>query len=262
MFTSPAVAVTREVPASYSECLREDASSAIDVELARQQHEAYVAALREAGVEVHVIPSDDAHPDSLFAEDVAVVLERRALITLPGAESRRSETAEMDTVLSTLLPVEHMSAPATLEGGDVLRVMDRLAVGRSHRSNDAGIGILRQIAGEEGLKVDVLPVQEGLHLKSSMSLVDEGTVICSRGIDAQHFIDLGMAVLRAPEPEGANVLALGKLVLVSAAAPRTAELLSGKGFDVKTLDVSEIHKGDGALTCLSIRIPPPGDWCA
>lgn len=155
-----------------------------------------------------------------------------------------------------------MPAPARLDGGDVLRVGRTLFVGLSERTDRAGLGHLAGVAGPLGFALRAVPVASGLHLKSAVTLVAPGVVVMvADGVDAAPFREFGLEVVQTSEPAGGNVLALGSRLLVSAAAPRTAEALAARGFEVATLELSEIHRADGALTCLSLRIPAPGRWC-
>jgi dimethylargininase len=247
-------AFVRALPSSYGACIR-TGDVVIDVERARAQHAAYVAAL---GRPVEWLPQLDDDPDAVFVEDTAVVLDRSVVITRPGAESRRRETASVAEMLGAKLPIRVMQAPATLDGGDVLRVGKRLFVGLSGRTNREGLDFLAACAREEGIETIAVPVPSGLHLKSSCTLADGETLVRHRSIDASPFT--GLRIVDAVEPEGANVLALGDRLLASSAAPRTIELLSKLGHEPIPLDMSEIHAGDGALTCLSLRLPGPDDW--
>lgn len=261
-FRAPHTAIVRAVPDAYARCLR-TGDHAIDVDRARAQHREYVAALTAAGIAVVRVPTDEAHPDACFIEDTAVVLAEHALVTRPGAPSRRGEVAPVAAVLTHHRTLHTLDAQGTLDGGDVLRVGPRLFVGLSSRSDLAGAAALARVAAHEQLEVITLPVAAGLHLKSAVTLVDEHTLVLHTGaLDPAPFIDLGLAVLHTSEPAGGNVLALGTRLLVSADAPATAALLRARGHAVLTLDVSEFHRGDGALTCLSLRLPPPAAWCA
>jgi dimethylargininase len=263
-FALPERVLTRAISARYADCVREETSARIDVELARAQQEAYVTALRAVGVRVDMLPSDDDSPDACFIEDTAVITGAHAIATRPGADSRRAEVPPVADALARLLEVHRMDGPATLDGGDVLRIDTRLFVGLSTRTNRAGVDALARVAVLDGLEVTPIPVRGGLHLKSACTLASASVLL----YDPRVLDDTDLALLRAPgvelvrvsEPAGANVLVLGDAVLVSMAAPETAEMLRARGLDVRVLDVSEIHKGDGALTCLSLRIPRAGAW--
>lgn len=261
-FHAPHTAIVRDVPDAYQHCLR-SGELAPDVALARLQHRGYVAALASAGVGVLHIPADEAHPDACFIEDTAVILGAHALISRPGAPSRRGECGPVAAALSARCELHTMAAPAILDGGDVLRAGPLLFVGMSRRSDAAGARSLAAVAAREGLELRTVPVAAGLHLKSAVTLIDEHTLVLHDGaIDPAPLRAAGFDLLRVAEPAGGNVLALGRRLLVSADAPATAALLRSRGHDVTSLDVSEFHRGDGALTCLSLRLPPPGMWCA
>lgn len=264
-FALPARVFVREVATSYARCLRVDTAVRMDVDAARRQHAAYVATIRRLGVTVDAIPTDDACPDACFVEDTAVLLPRGAVLTRPGAEARRSEIADVGAALDGHMAVHTMSGAATLDGGDVLRVDGQLFVGISSRTNLDGAHFLARIAAMDGLGTVTLTVRDGLHLKSACTLASASVLVYDANVlrddDLTAFRDAGLTCIAASEPSGANVLALGRSVLVSAAAPRTAERLAATGLDVRVVDVGEMHKGDGALTCLSLRVPAPGAWC-
>lgn len=257
--STPAHAIVRAPSACYARCLRHDPRP-IDVALARSQHDGYVVALREAGIDVQVLPELDS-PDAVFVEDTAVQLGDRALVTLPGAPSRWDELATIAEVLAARMTVIRMTEPARLDGGDVLRWRDGLLVGLSQRTNPEGLRQLAAVAGAVGLAVVPIEVRSGLHLKSACSLADEGTLLVREGgFELGELARLGLEPLAVPEDAGANVLAFADRVLVSAAAPRTAELLAKRGLSPRVLELSEIHAGDGALSCMSLRFASPGQW--
>ncbi len=267
-FAAPARALVRAVPASYVRCLRQGGGP-VDPGLARAQVEAYARALEACGVAVERLATDEACPDACFVEDVAVVLDPGlAVATRPGAPSRRAEVAPVAAALRRRVADVRPLAPeddgATLDGGDVLRAGAALLVGLSARTNRAGAAALARHAAPRGLEVVAVPVPEGLHLKSALTLVAPGLAVALAGAPGADLLRArGVRVLETDEPHGANVLALGPVVLVSAAAPRTRALLAREpGVEPRALDVSALHAGDGALTCLSLRVPPPGAWCA
>jgi len=263
-FAAPARAVTRAVSARYADCLRSDASARIDLQLARAQHAAYVATLRGLGVVVDVLPTDDVCPDACFVEDTAVITGAHAIATRPGAPSRRAEVEPVATALANDLSVHWMEAPATLDGGDVLRVGSRLYVGLSSRTNRDGADALARFASLDGLEVLQVSVRGGLHLKSACSLASASLFLYDPRVmgveELSPFRAFSLELAPVAEPAGANVLAVGHAVLVSAAAPQTAAMLRARGLDVRVVDVGEFHKGDGALTCLSLRVPAAGAW--
>ena len=260
-FAPPEHVLVRAIAARYASCLRSDPVE-IDVARARSQHAGYVAAIRALGIAVSEIDPDDDCPDACFVEDTAVITGRHAVLTRPGAEPRRAELPAVERALSRRLQVHRMTAPAMLDGGDVLRVGAHLFVGLSTRTNREGAAWLAEVARLDGLDVTALPVRGGLHLKSALSLATDRLLVHAPEVsdDLDPLRAVGLTCLAAPEPAGANVLALGRATLVSADAPETARALEARGLTVQRVPLSEIHKGDGALTCLSLRLPRAGHW--
>jgi dimethylargininase len=227
----------------------------VDLERAAEQHAAYRRALKDAGWDVReVAPADDL-PDAAFVEDAAVFLGHRAVVTQPGDPSRRAETATVRDALALIgVPTVELRG-GTLDGGDVLRVGDRLFAGRSTRTDDAGIEALRAAALMETTAV---PVEACLHLKTAATALPDDTVLANtRCVDPSAFAPLD--VLAIDEPSGANVLLLGdRRVAVAASAPETAELIKARGFAVDVLDIGEFEKVEAGLTCLSVLLPGIG----
>lgn len=261
-FDAPGAALVRAVPDRFNDSIQEHPAD-IDVARARQQHAAYVSALKEVGVAVRVLPALPDHPDCCFVEDPAVIIGRRALLTRSAAPQRQGESAGLSESLSDWCTLSAMPAPATLDGGDVLRVGQTLYVGRTARSNSEGLAWLQLAATAEGLTVCSVPLRAGLHLKSAVTLASpELLVYCPAMLSPGPLAAAGVELLPTEEPHGGNVLALGDTVLVSAAAPRTADALHRRGLRVRVLQLDEFHKADGALTCLSLRLPRAGTWTA
>lgn len=267
---APAAALVRSVSSCFDRCLR-SGPAAPDPARARPQHDAYCAALRDLGVELITLPADEAAPDACFVEDTAIILGDDVVLTRPGAPERRGEVDEIARALASGASgasgaswgrLHRMTAPARLDGGDVLRVGMRLFVGLSSRSDRAGLEQLAAVAAPLGFLLHAVPLAAGLHLKSAATVVDERTVVVhTADLDPSPFVAAGLEVLVTQEPAGGNLLALGGRMLVSAAAPRTGEQLAARGLELTVLDLSEFHKADGALTCLSLRLPAPGTWC-
>lgn len=259
---TPTLAWVRAPTEAYAGCLRLDHGPAPDVDLAQQQHQAYVTALRDAGIEVEILPPEEQLADACFVEDAVVILsDAVAVLSRPGAPSRRDEVATLEPALGRRLSLLRLRAPATLDGGDVMRLGDRFLVGRSSRTNDEGIEQLRRFAAELDVRVDAVDVRAGLHLKSACTALDDHTVVVDPTALAPSVLEaLGITAHLVPEPVGANVLALGDRVLVSADAEGTASWLESIGRTVVRVPLSEIHRGDGALSCLSLRRPPQGGW--
>ncbi len=249
-------------------CLRTDAGATIDLAALGREFGAYQRELRRHVAVVAELPAEDAWPDAMFVEDTVVVLDHaHAVITRPGAASRQGETAAVRAwFVERGVHVYDMQAPAKLDGGDVLRHGDHLLIGVSMRTNNAGAEFLAAQAARHGIRSTIITVPAGLHLKSTLSLVDERTLIYAEsagfGADALAACTAaGLELLPTPEDLGANVLMLGAVVLVSAAAPRTAAMLAARGVAVSAVQAWQFHHGDGALTCPSVRLPAPGCWC-
>ncbi|MFE2261594.1 dimethylargininase [Streptomyces griseosporeus] len=226
----------------------------VDVGLAVEQWEAYVAALSAHGWEtIEVEPADDC-PDSVFVEDTVVMYKNVALITRPGAEARRPETAGVEEAVAALgCSVNWIWEPGTLDGGDVLKIGDTIYVGRGGRTNPAGVQQLRAAFEPLGARVVAVPVSKVLHLKSAVTALPDGTVIGH--IPKVDRPALFPRFLSVPEESGAHVVLLGgSTLLMAASAPRTAELLTDLGFEVVTVDIGEFEKLEGCVTCLSVRM--------
>jgi dimethylargininase len=249
-------AVTREVSPSMEACeLTHLDRQTIDIARAREQHAAYCDCLRELREEVITLPAEPDYPDAVFVEDPAVVLDEAAIMTRMGAESRRGETESLARELARHRPLVWMKAPATMDGGDVMRVGRTLFVGLSARTNAAGI---RQLASESerfGYRVQPVAVHGCLHLKSGASYLGEDTVLIHRPwVDAAAFAGLKLVDSPEGEAEGANVLAIGEVVLVAEGFPKTAHRIERLGRKVRVLDNSELRKAEGALTCCSLLL--------
>lgn len=221
---------------------------------AESQWDAYVAALEAEGFRTLRVDADDTHPDCVFIEDTVVMLGQVAVVTSPGAESRRGEQdAVAEAVTDLGLPTRHIRLPGTLDGGDVLKVGDTVYVGRGGRTNAEGIRQFRAIAIELGYTVIAVPVTRALHLKSAVTALPDGTVIGHPTLvdDPSIFPHY----LEVPEVEGVAVVVLtNNSVLMSASAPKTAALIESLGYRVTTVEISEFEKLEGCVTCLSVRI--------
>jgi dimethylargininase len=249
------IAITRPVSPSIARCeLTHLAREPIDVARAREQHGAYERCLRDLGCEVVTLPSAPELPDAVFVEDVAIVLEDVAVLTRPGAESRRAETDSVARGLAPYRRLVHLEPPATLDGGDVLRVGDTLHVGRSSRTNEAGLAALAAVVAPHGLRVAPVAVRGCLHLKSAVTLIAPGLLLIQPAwVDAAVFGHaLEVVAVDPDEPFAANALRVGDGVIHAAAFPRTRARLEARGLDVRPGDVSELAKAEGAVTCCSL----------
>ena len=230
------------------------ARSVVDVELALRQWHSYTAALRAEGWETIEVPPADDCPDSVFIEDTMVVFGTTAVITRPGAASRRPEILAASATIAELgYTIATIEAPGTLDGGDVLKIGRTVFVGRSLRTNDAGIDQLRDILVPRGYTVVTVPISKVLHLKSAVTALPDATVIGYPPLvdDSTVFEPF----LPVPEEHGTAVVVLAAdAVLMSSAAPLSAALFAARGYRVVTVDISEFEKLEGCVTCLSVRI--------
>lgn len=225
----------------------------IDVDLARRQHAAYCAALRQAGLDLVKLAPDEAHPDACFVQDTAVIYGTLAVVARPGAESRRGEEAAVVGALAGHRRLAEIRAPATLEGGDVLIIGSRVFVGLSERTNHGGFAQLRDLLELEGASVHALEVGEGLHLLSGCTYLGRGVLLAAEAWAGEPaFAGLEVVQVPAGEEAAANALGLGEHVVMPAGFGRTAAFIRDRGFQVLPVDLSEFAKADAGATCLSL----------
>ena len=249
-------ALVRPPGASFAQAIS-SSQAVIDVALAQAQHAEYRQALAEAGVTVEVLPPDERYPDSCFMQDPAMVIAGRVIINRPGAASRLGEEEALVELLASRFPTTRIVAPGTLEGGDVLILPDQVVVGRSDRTNRAGIAqlvvALANLSGLPGLPVLEAPVAGYLHLLSAVTHLGDGTLLAVEDFILPPAL-AGFPVLRVPAVEGyaCNALGIGDKVIVPAGYPRTAAMLKADGFDVLPVPTTEFAKADGGVTCLAL----------
>jgi dimethylargininase len=248
------IAITREVSASLAQCeLTWLDRQPIDIEKARAEHRAYEQCLRDLGVRVISLPSLDEYPDAVFVEDPAIVLDEVAVITTMGAASRRGERESLAVAVGHYKPVIHMSDPARLEGGDVMRAGRQLYAGLSGRTDEAGVAQLGQLLAPYGYGVHGVPLHGCLHLKSACCALGDDTVLLNREwVDTSFFDQYRLIDVAPGEPGAANALAIGNTVVLPDAYPATAEILRREGFTVRTLDMTELMKAESGVTCSSL----------
>jgi dimethylargininase len=226
----------------------------VDVALAHQQWQRYVGTMISSGWSAVEVPAADDCPDAVFVEDSVVVYRDVAVVTRPGVEARRAETAATERVVTDLgFDVRRIEPPGRLDGGDVLKVGDIIYVGRGGRTNARGVSDFRQIAEPLGATVVVVPVTKVLHLKSAVTALPDGSVI---GYPPLVDDPAAFPHFRAvPEESGAHVVLLGNdRLLLAADCPASAELFAGLGYVPVPVDISEFQKLEGCVTCLSVRL--------
>jgi dimethylargininase len=253
------IALTRPVSASLARCeLTYLARQPVDVAAARRQHAEYERLLASLGARVVRLPALDDLPDATFVEDAAVVLDELAIVAPMGAPSRAGESESVASALAAYRPVGRLELPATLDGGDVVRVGRTLFVGRSGRTNDAAIEQLARVVHPHGYTVTPVRISGALHLKTAVTCIGRDTLLANR-----EWVDLApfgsLRVVDVAEPWAADALALGDTVVLPRSFPATAALLASHGFRVATVDLSELQKAEAGATCLSIILEDQGE---
>lgn len=245
-------AIVRPVPDSYDHCVRTNVEK-IDVALARKQHAEYCRVLKGLGLKLVWITRDNNLPDSCFVEDTAVILGEKAVVCNMGVRSRTKEVVEVAKVMEKLKETHYIESPATIDGGDVFKIEDKIFVGLSARTNLQATQQLRKILEDTAFEVVPVKVQDVLHLKSACTyLGSKYVVLAKRHFNTNLLQDLRKIVVPKGEEYAADCLAINGTVLIAEGYPRTKKLVEKEGFSVEVLEMSEFRKGEGALTCLSI----------
>jgi dimethylargininase len=253
------IAITRKISPNFADCeLTHVPRTPIDVLRAEAQHQEYENALRTLGCQVNSLPPEMSLPDSVFVEDAALVFDEIAVITRPGAPSRRPETETIAAALKPFRPLVSLTAPGTLDGGDVLAIGRTIFVGLSSRSNLAALEQLRAALTDLGYTVISVPVEACLHLKSAVSQVGENTLLFNPAwVSPKPFRQLELIPVDPAEPAGANALLINGGVIYPSAYPRTLARLVDQKIDVRPVEVSEILKAEGGVTCCSLILTQP-----
>ena len=249
------MAITREISPAFESCqLTHLPRVPIDLERARAQHAAYEWALVEAGVHRPAARRGPDMPDSVFIEDIAVVLDEGAVIAVPAPSRAASRRRAWSTRWrGTDCPLQQIQAPGTLDGGDVLVIGRQVFVGSSARTNRPAIDQLIGMLGAVGYTVRAVPVRGCLHLKSAVTAVAPDTLLINREwVPAEAFRGLSLVDVDPEEPHAANALAIGDVVIYPASFPRTREKLEHRGLRVRPVEVDELQKAEGAVTCCSL----------
>ena len=247
-------AITRAVSPAIAQCqLSFVPRLPIDVGIARAQHHAYEELLGSLGARVISLPAEVDLPDSMFVEDPALVLDELAVIFPLGTEPRRPEAASIAAALEPFRRLERVSLPGTVEGGDILRLGDRLFVGLTGRSNADGVSQLAEIVAPFGYTVVGVPVTGCLHLKSAVTALDKRTLVANRAwFDSSPLTGYDWVDVDPAEPAAANALALSGSVVFPASFPLTRARIEARGLPVITLDIGELQKAEAGLTCSSL----------
>lgn len=250
------LAITRAVSPSLARCeLTHLPREPIDPARAAEQHEAYQHCLLGLGVDLVRLPAEPELPDAVFVEDTAVVLDELAIITRPGVASRRPETASIAEALRPYRSLEFITPPATVDGGDVLTIDRHVYVGLSSRTSALGVEQLREILTPLDYHMTMVEVTGCLHLKSAVTSIGPGTLLINRDwVDDEAFVGMRLAGVDPTEPHAANALAIGNTVVFAAAFERTLNRIRELGISAVTVDVSELAKAEGGITCCSLIV--------
>lgn len=228
-----------------------------DYELALKQHDAYIEALKACEVEVTVLQADEKFPDSCFVEDVAVVTKNCAIITNPGASTRKGEENEMIDVLKRFYPedkIEYIKNPGTIEGGDVMMVGDHFYIGLSARTNEEGAKQFIAALEKHGHTGSVVPLEKVLHLKTGLAyLENKNLLVAGEFVVNPEFDKFNKIIIDEKESYSANCIWVNDKVLVPLGYEKTKKAIEEAGYEVITVDTSEYRKVDGGLSCLSLR---------
>jgi dimethylargininase len=249
-----ALALTHIISSNIDQCeLSFLERTRIDYDRAVKQHDAYCVLLRDCGLRVIELIVNSAYPDSTFIEDTAVVVDEIAVMASMGVGSRRGEVAGVESVLAAYREIDRIQPPATLEGGDVLRIGNRIFVGITPRTNVAGVNALKAILEPFGYQVIPVSVRSCLHLKSACTAIDDDTVLVNpHWVDLTNFRDFRALSVSDDEPWAANSLRVDNTLCMHEGFTKTTEILQGQGFSVKTVDISELLKAEAGMTCSSI----------
>ena len=250
------LAITRDVSPRFNECeITHIDRAPIDVSVAQSQHHGYVQALKELGYAVLELPAETDLPDSVFVEDTAVILPDVALITKPGADSRKPETESIAQALRPYRELVFIESPGSVDGGDVLVLGKNIYVGLSSRSNQNAIDQMNQKLGKYGYKTQGIETHDCLHLKTAVTRVDDKTLLINRKwVDVENFEGFDLIDVDASEPFAANCLPIGNAIIYPVAFPITGAKLTARGYQVKPVVVDELAKAEGAVTCCSLIV--------
>lgn len=251
-------AIVRPPGANYADGLTRVALGAPDYQLALRQHAAYCEALQRCGLELTILEPDERYPDSTFVEDTAVLIPNGAILTRPGAASRRGEVESLKETVARLCPlINSIQEPGTLDGGDVCEAENHFFIGLSERTNEAGAGQLAELLTTNSYTssfVDIRGIKDILHLKSGLAyLGDNRLVVIEALAKREQFRGYDLVRVNADEGYAANCVRVNDYVLVAAGYPMFEQSLRGLGYKTIPLEMTEFQKMDGGLSCLSLR---------
>jgi dimethylargininase len=251
MFTH---AITRLPGENFADGLTTANLGRPDYALILQQHHAYRQALLSLGMDVIVLPAELAYPDAYFVEDPAIITSKIAVVTCPGPPSRQGEEVSLQPFIEYYRPVVHINPPGTVDGGDVLMIGEHFFIGLSERTNNEGATQLAALLAGAGHTSETVPVAAGLHLKSNVNYVGKNTLLVTKDLAVYPgFTSYEKIILDENEQYAANSLWVNDTIIMPKGFPKTQARLSQLGMRIIELDVSEVQKMDGGLTCMSLR---------
>lgn len=250
------IAITREVSSRFNECeITHIDRTPIDLDIARKQHHEYVQTLAKIGCEIIELDEEQDLPDSVFVEDTAFILPEVAVITRPGADSRKPETESIIQALSSHRPLVHVVAPATVDGGDVLVLGKNIFIGMSTRSTPEAVTQLQGLLDNYGYTVVGVKLTDCLHLKTAVTRVDDNTLLINKNwVSPEHFTGFDLIDVDSSEPFAANCLPVKDVIIYPTTFPNTQKKLEQKGFKIVNVNLDELAKAEGAVTCCSLII--------
>ena len=247
-------AIARSPTSSAGDGLTTAGLGAPDVDRMLTQHRDYLRILESLGLQVTVLEGDPTFPDGCFVEDTAVVAPGVAVITRPGAASRRGEEVAIEPLLAAHRSIARITAPGSVDGGDIVVIDERVLIGLSGRTNEEGARQLTEIFESHGMRCTTLATGDGLHLKSSVNTLGADRLLVTQAFSERtELSDFERVIVPAGESYAGNSLWINDHVLVPAGFPETRELIQRLGIETIESEVSEFRKMDGGLTCLSIR---------
>lgn len=250
------IAITRKVSPRFNECeITHIERTPIDVNVARSQHDEYVRVLSDLGCQVIELAEEPDFPDSVFVEDTAFILPEVAVITRPGADSRRPEVESIIPALSPHRKLIRVTEPASVDGGDVLVLGKNIYIGLSTRSDMQAVNQLNESLREYGYIVHGIGLIDCLHLKTAVTRVDDNTLLINKHwVNANHFPGFELIEVDASEPFAANCLPIHGKIIYPITFPNTQKKLEARGFQIKNVNLAELAKAEGAVTCCSLII--------
>ncbi len=226
-----------------------------DYKIAISQHQNYITVLKKCGLEVNILEADENYPDSTFVEDTALLTPYCAIITNPGAMSRRGEIIGMKKILSGIFKnIEEIKGFGTVEAGDIMQIGTHYYIGLSERTNKEGANQLLEILSGYGLKGTKIPLKKMLHLKSGVSYLGNNNLLVTRELKNEpEFQKFNLILVDDDESYAANSLWINNNILIPKGFPKTKSKIEMLGYNIIEIDVSEFRKLDGGLSCLSLR---------